>query len=254
MCEKQVPEDVLPQSVAEEDWEYAPRDLDSPAADRLLISADAENWEYVLRVLDSLFEGGCAARRDLRKFIGGWLEGYFHAPPPGDVRKRIIPLLAQQGWHVREGRLVIGERVRVEPGAVSPLERDAQLAALHPDVQQVTERFIDDHLDVAIFEAVKAITNRVKQMADLDLDGSSLMDRAMGPSNPIIMFADMTSPTGRDIQQGLHFMFKGAVQGIRNPNAHEQFQPLDEVESFETLAFASMLMRHLDRATIKQKS
>jgi uncharacterized protein (TIGR02391 family) len=213
-----------------------------------------DKWQYVFGVLGSLHEGGSAARRALREFIGGWLEGYFHAPPPTEVRKRITSLLAQQGWRIREGRLVIGERVRVEPGTVPPLGRDARLAALHADIRQVTERFVEDHLDVAIFEAFKAINNRVKQMTGLDLDGSPLMDETLGAANPRIVFADLSTKTGRDIQQGLHFMFKGAVQGIRNPDAHEQFRPLDEEEGLEELAFASMLMRRLDGATIREKT
>jgi uncharacterized protein (TIGR02391 family) len=212
-----------------------------------------DKWQYVFRVLESLHEGGSAARRALRQFVGGWLEGYFHAPPPADVRKRITSLLAQQGWHVLEGRLVIGERIRVEPGTVSPLGRDARLAALHADIRQVTDRFVEEHLDVAIFEAFKAINNRVKQMTGLDIDGSKLMDEALGLANPRIQFGDLTTRTGRDIQQGLHFMFKGAVQGIRNPDAHEQFKPLDEEEGLEKLAFASMLMRRLDGATVRQE-
>lgn len=211
-----------------------------------------DKWQYVFEVLESLHEGGTAARRALREFIGGWLEGYFHAPPPREVRKRITSLLAQQGWHVREGRLVIGERVRVEPGMVSPLGRDARLAALHVDIRQVTERFVEDHLDVAIFEAFKAINNRVKQMTCLDLDGSSLMDKTLGVAHPLIIFADLSTQTGKDIQQGLHFMFKGAVQSIRNPDAHEQFKPLDEEEGLEELTFASMLMRRLDGATVRR--
>ena len=40
----------------------------------------------------------------------------------------------------------------------------------------------------------------------------------------------------------------GAVQGIRNPDAHELFKALDAEEALETLAFASMLMRRLDEA------
>jgi uncharacterized protein (TIGR02391 family) len=213
-----------------------------------------DKWQYVFGVLESLHEAGSAARRVLRDFIGGWLEGYFHAPPPMEVRKRITSLLAQQGWHVRNGRLVIGERVRVEPGTVSPLGKDARLAALHADIRQVTERFVEDHLDVAIFEAFKAINNRVKQMTGVDLDGSSLMDQTLGSANPRIVFADLSTQTGRDIQQGLHFMFKGAVQGIRNPDAHEQFKPLDEEEGLEELTFASMLMRRLDGATVRERT
>jgi uncharacterized protein (TIGR02391 family) len=182
------------------------------------------------------------------------LDGRYHAPPAADVRKRIVALLGKQGWHVRDGRLVIGERLSMEPGTVTPLGRDALLAGLHVDIRQVIERFVDDHLDVAIFESFKAINNRVKQMSGLALDGSKLIDEALGKSSPIIVFADQSSQTGQDIQQGLHFMFKGAVQGIRNPDAHEQFQLLDEQEGLEELAFASMLMRKLDAADIRQKS
>jgi hypothetical protein len=59
----------------------------------------------------------------------------------------------------------------------------------------------------------------------------------------------MTSDTGRNIQIGFRFLFMGAIQGIRNPHAHEAFQPLTTDEGFEELGFASMLMRRLDEAT-----
>lgn len=211
-------------------------------------SVSDDKWSYVLNILSVLHDGGSAARRTLREFIGGWLDGRHHAPPPADVRKRIVILLAQQGWCIHDGRLVIGERVYAEPGTVTPLGRDALLGALHVGIREVTERFVDHHLDVAIFEAFKAVNNRVKQMTGLDLDGSKLMDAVFGAADPRIQFADRSTQTGRDIQQGLHFMFKGAVQGLRNPDAHEQFQPLDEEEGLERLAFASMLMHRLDKA------
>jgi hypothetical protein len=67
-------------------------------------------WEYVLGVFEALHDGGSAARRALRQFISGWLEGRYHTPPRPEARKRIAALLAAQGWHVHEGRLVIGER------------------------------------------------------------------------------------------------------------------------------------------------
>lgn len=84
-------------------------------------SVTGDKWSYVLDILSALHEGGSDARRVLRNFIGGWQDGRHHAPPPTDVRKRIVALLGQQGWHVRDGRLVIGERLFVEPGTVTPL-------------------------------------------------------------------------------------------------------------------------------------
>jgi len=213
---------------------------------------NGDKWQYVLNILSALHDGGSGARRSLRAFIGSWLEGQHHAPPPTDVRRRIVTLLAQQGWHVADGRLVIGERINAEPGSVTPLGRDARFSVLHPIIREVTARFVEDHLDVAIFEAFKAVNHRVKEMTELDLDGSKLIDETMMSDRLQIRFADPSTQTGRDIQQGFYFMFKGATQGIRNPNAHEQFKPLDDEEGFETLAFASMLMRRLDQAILER--
>jgi hypothetical protein len=66
-------------------------------------------WEWVFAVFEALHDGGSAALRTLRHFVGGWLEGRYHTPPRPDVRQGIVGLLAAQGWHVVEGRLIVGE-------------------------------------------------------------------------------------------------------------------------------------------------
>jgi uncharacterized protein (TIGR02391 family) len=206
-------------------------------------------WEYVLGVFEALHDGGSSARRALRTFIGGWLEGRYHTPPRREIRKRIIALLAAQGWHVHDGQLVIGERTADLAGTLTPLGQDARIAALHADVREVADRYLESgHPEVAIFEAFKAVNNRVKTMSSLDLDGASLMGEAFKDSDPPIALADLSTETGRNIQAGFRFLFMGAVRGIRNPDAHERFKALDAEEALETLAFASMLMRRLDSA------
>ncbi|MGP0101218.1 MAG: TIGR02391 family protein [Solirubrobacteraceae bacterium] len=209
----------------------------------------ASKWEYVLGIFEALHDGGSAARRALRQFIGGWLEGRYHAPPRTEVRKRIVALLAAQGWHVREGRLVIGERTADMAGTLTPVGQDARIAALHADVRQAADRYLESgHPEVAIFEVFKAVNNRVKRMTGLDVDGAALMGEAFKDSNPPLALADLSTETGRNIQAGFRFLFMGAVRGIRNPDAHELFKVLDAEEALETLAFASMLMRRLDSA------
>ena len=209
----------------------------------------ASKWEYVLGVFEALHDGGSAARRALRAFIGGWLQGRHHTPPRPEVRKRIAALLAAQGWHVRDGSLAIGERAAEAVWAITPLGQDARIAALHADVREVADRYLESgHPEVAIFEAFKAIDNRVKAMTGLDLDGSKLMGEAFADSNPPIALGDLSTKTGRNIQAGFRLVFMGAVRGIRNPDAHELFKALDAEEALETLAFASLLMRRLDQA------
>ncbi len=211
-----------------------------------------DRWQYMMTVLEALIEDGAAACRAFRTFVGQWLGGQLHTPPPEKVRRRIVALLAQQGWHVRNGILKVGEREPIEPGRLSDLDRDARVEALHPSIRQAIDRFLEsDHLDVAIFEAFKAVNIRVKQVSGLDLDGQDLMAKAFGDErdkNPPVQLANLNTETGRNIQTGFRFMFMGAVRGIRNPDAHELFKPTTEAEGFEELAFASMLMRRLDDA------
>jgi uncharacterized protein (TIGR02391 family) len=105
-------------------------------------------------------------------------------------------------------------------------------------------------MGAAILEAFKAVNNRVKDLSRLDADGSDLMGKAFGGTAPHLLLADLSTQTGRDIQGGFLQLFSGAARGIRNPNAHELFSPLDDNEALEQLSFASMLMHRLDAATV----
>lgn len=224
---------------------------DSGVPDEFLATdQSAGKVDYVIGVLESLMDGGAAARRAARALIGGWLDGRHHVPPREDLRKRVVALLAQQGWHVVDGNLVIGEKTHDTAGQLTPLGRDVRLSALHPKIRQVTERLVqDNHMDAAVLEAFKAVSIQVKKLSGLELDGRALMTKAFSETNPPIVLRDLSTQTGRDLQEGFRFLFMGAVQGIRNPNAHEQFKDLSQEEGLEALAFASLLMRTLDSAT-----
>lgn len=218
-------------------------------AEFLAVGTSQSKWEYVMGILEGLHDGGSAARRILREFIGGWLEGRHHEPPRADIRQRITALLAQQGWHLVDHRLAIGERTHDAAGILTPLGRDLRVAALHPAVRQVADRYIEiNRMEVAIFEAFKAVINRVKVMAGADGDGTGLMGQVFSDKDPVLLLADLATQTGKDIQNGYKFLFMGAAQGIRNPDAHEQFKALGPEEGMEELALASLLMRKLDGA------
>lgn len=212
---------------------------------------EQDNWSYTLVVFERLHDGGSAARRVLREFIGRWLEDKLHDGPRPDVLRRILAQLARQGWYVREGRLVIGEPQVSEIPLASPIGREARISALHPLIRQASDRYIEsNHMGAAILEAFKAINIRVKELTGLDADGTDLMGKAFGTTTPRLLLADQETQTGRDIQSGFQHLFRGAVTGIRNPNAHELFRPLDDNEALEQLSFASLLMHRLDSVTV----
>ena len=137
-----------------------------------------------------------------------------------------------------------GKRVR------SPILFDARMAALHPEIVAVAEHlFKDGHRAAAVFEAAKAVHNRVKAMTSLPGDGAGLMGNAFKDDQPAVVLANPATQTGKDIQAGYRFLFMGSQQAIRNPAAHEQFGDMNEDEAFELLSLTSHLMRKLDEAS-----
>ena len=66
--------------------------------------ASAGKLNYVFTTLDTL-QDGRSNSAPLREFIGGWLDGRHHVAPRAELRKRLVALLGQQGWHVNDGRL-----------------------------------------------------------------------------------------------------------------------------------------------------
>jgi uncharacterized protein (TIGR02391 family) len=205
---------------------------------------------FVCGVLIGLDEWGSEGRRILRKFVGSWLDDRFISGPTDQLRNELVEKLARRGWYVVDGNLIIGDpakgkRVR------SPILHDARLAAVHPEILTVSEQlFRHGHRAAAVFEASKAVNNRVKKMTGLPGDGSGMMGNAFKDDQPALMFANLATQTGKDIQAGYRFLFMGSQLAIRNPAAHEQFGEMDDDEAFELLGLASHLMRKLDEARL----
>ena len=169
--------------------------------------------------------------------------------PTNELRAKLVEQLARQGWYVVDGNLVVGEPSRGKRVS-SPVLRDARLAALHPRVLEAAEKYVlSEHYGAAVFEAVKAVNNRVKEMSGRTEDGTALMSAVFSGEKPQLVLADLNSQSGRNVQEGFRSLFVGAVQGIRNPPAHEPFEDLDLTEALEHLGLLSLLMRKLDTAT-----
>ncbi len=205
--------------------------------------------DTVHSVLTALGQWGSEGRRILRRFVGSWLDDRLVLGPDDELRAILIEQLARQGWYVQDGNLVIGEPARGRRVS-RPVLRDARLAALHSEIVSTSEGLLrSGHRSAAVFEAAKAVNNRVKAMTGLAGDGAGLMGQAFSSDRPHLILGDLSTVTGRDIQAGYRFLFMGAQQAIRNPAAHEPFADMDDDEAFELLGLASHLMRRLDYAS-----
>lgn len=81
------------------------------------------------------------------------------------------------------------------------------------------------------------------------MDGAKLMQKVFSVNNPVFKFADLSTESGRNIQQGYMQIFTGSMIGIRNPKAHSNLYP-SETLAIHLLQISSFLMLKIDQLGI----
>jgi uncharacterized protein (TIGR02391 family) len=102
-----------------------------------------------------------------------------------------------------------------------------------------------DAVESAFKEINACVKNIVLRKTGNEMDGAPLMHTAFSLNNPIIVLDDLSTESGRNIQQGYMEIFAGAMIGIRNPKAHGNLDIMpDRAKHF--IYLASLLMKKID--------
>lgn len=117
--------------------------------------------------------------------------------------------------------------------------------------QKVRDLFNDGHCAEATFAAFKHVDKIVQRHSGKKESGQKLMMTVFSKENPVIKLNPLTNQSEEDEQEGYRFMFAGAVMGIRNPGGHEVELSDDPDVCLDHLAFASLLIRRLERSGFK---
>lgn len=114
----------------------------------------------------------------------------------------------------------------------------------HPKVVEASRKlFKDGHYRDAIYRAFVEVNNFVKRRAKSQLDGRKLMSTVFSPDNPIIKLNPLETQTDKNEQEGFMYLFMGAMQGIRNPKAHENIIQNNPYIALNLIGFASLLIQ-----------
>jgi uncharacterized protein (TIGR02391 family) len=104
----------------------------------------------------------------------------------------------------------------------------------------------------AVFEAIKGLGSRMRQLTGLDADGYGLVESAMAGSSPMLRINALQTRTQRDEQLGVANLAKGLFSAFRNPVAHEPRieWTLTEQDALDVLGTLSMIHRRIDHAVL----
>lgn len=137
------------------------------------------------------------------------------------------------------------EETPEEPSVM--VKRTFRESNIHPEIiKAIGNLFEDGHYANAIEDACKILEMFV-QMRSMrpDLSGTDLMMKVFSPKNPILKFNDLKSETDLSEQQGMMFLYAGAISAFRNPRAHGI--RIDEPENaLDIILFISLLLKSLD--------
>ena len=78
------------------------------------------------------------------------------------------------------------------------------------------------------------------------------MLKTFSPNDPLLTFEELRAVSGKIVQEGYMYIFAGAIQGIRNPKAHDNMNIARE-DAIKRLVFASLLMDTVDEALLFSK-
>lgn len=120
---------------------------------------------------------------------------------------------------------------------------------IHPEIERaVAKLFRDGHYANAVEDACKVLDGLVKiRSGRCDISGTELMQNVFSPKNPVLKFSDLQTQTEQSEQQGMMFLYAGAMLALRNPRAHGIIED-DPEKALEYIAFLSLLAKSLDKA------
>jgi uncharacterized protein (TIGR02391 family) len=156
-------------------------------------------------------------------------------------------------------------------GAEDALEKFTPIIkALHkivPEYPQLHWRYLNDNLrervrayyqnrqyGQAADQAVKIYLEHIRTLTGRTEDANDLVGRAF-TNNPCLHVSDITTATGKNLQEGQQAMSRGLVSGFRNPMNHAPIDSVvpsifSDVDCLNILSLTSYLMGKVDKARL----
>lgn len=165
------------------------------------------------------------------------------------------PLLAFVGLELgRDGKFksrtqvtTIGEAQKRAKTLKQELERRKAHVAIF---QYCKAELLENNYFHAVFEAIKGLMERVREISCCSYDGINLIEFVFSKNDPVVIINNWRNQSEQDEHKGFCNLLKGLIGMFRNTEAHEPkvYWPVSEQDALEILSIISYCHRRLDNA------
>lgn len=116
-------------------------------------------------------------------------------------------------------------------------------------VRYAKNDFCDEHYFEAVFESAKGLSNKIREMTGLNIDGRRLFDKAFSTANPCLVMNKLSTDTEKNEHNGVHMFISSIFLMFRNPQAHELKLEwaVDREKALDALALISYAFKCLEK-------
>ncbi len=133
----------------------------------------------------------------------------------------------------------------------SRLHKALTTREVHKDVLSFCNaELLQENYFHAVFEAMKSIAAKIRNLSGLDGDGARLVQAAFSGADPVLAINALSTETEKGEQRGFASLLTGLFGTIRNPLAHKPKVEWDmsERDALDILTMTSLVHRKLDAA------
>ena len=126
---------------------------------------------------------------------------------------------------------------------------------LHSSIKDRIKTYYDNkQYAEAADQGTKIYAQIVRDTSGSDKDGTKIAEVFSQNNTPLITVADLTTESGKNIQQGQEHLTRGVMAGFRNPMNHQPFDKLvpstfSQLDCLNVLSLISYLTTRLDYAS-----
>lgn len=133
----------------------------------------------------------------------------------------------------------------------SNLQKVLYERSIHSDILKFCKaELLQENYFHAVLEATKSVSNKLRLISGVDLDGNKLVIKVFDKNKPLIAINSLQTSSEENEAQGLKNLIMGVFSMFRNPHAHEAkiYWNISEQDAIDLLTTLSFIHRKLDNA------